>query len=37
MFRRDAWLAETLINTEYDYGAVVDRGIPYEGDVQIVE
>ncbi len=33
MFPRDAWLAETLLNTDYDYGPVVDWGVPYEGDV----
>ena len=37
MFPTDTWLVETLLNTDYDYGPVVDRGVPYEGDVQTVE
>ena len=41
MFPRDSWLAETQLNRNRDYSAVVDRGIPYMGDdigdVQLVE
>jgi len=38
MFPRDSWLAETQLNRNHDYNAVVDRGTPYAGDdIQHVE